>query len=69
MDRRVSTGIAGFDKVIDMFRLGDNVVWQVQSIQEYKSIVSPYVAQSLEDGRRLIYIRFGQHEPVAEALS
>ena len=30
---RVSTGIPGLDQTIDMLRLGDNVVWQVQSIE------------------------------------
>ena len=33
---RVSTGIKGFDHVIDHLRLGDNVVWQVDSISGYK---------------------------------
>ena len=32
--RRVSTGIPGFDQVIDQFRLGDNVVWQVESLED-----------------------------------
>lgn len=34
MDRyeRVSTGLKGFDRAIDHLRLGDNVVWQVDSI-------------------------------------
>ena len=26
---KVSTGIPGFDKTIDMLRMGDNVVWQI----------------------------------------
>lgn len=45
-NRRVSTGLQGLDKVIDDMRLGDNVVWQVESLEDYKEIVSPYLRQS-----------------------
>jgi len=63
---RVSTGLAGFDEVIDRLRLGDNVVWQTDSISGYRKMVEPFVARTLRDGRKLIYVRFGRHEPVAE---
>lgn len=63
-NRRVSTGLQGLDKVIDDMRLGDNVVWQVESLEDYKEIVSPYLKQSKKDGRDIYYIRFGTHEPV-----
>jgi len=61
---RASTGLSGFDQAIDMLRLGDNVVWQVQSIQDYLQVVSPYIRKAKEDGRRLVYFRFGSHEPL-----
>jgi len=61
---KVSTGIKGFDKVIDDLRLGDNVVWQVDAIADYKKMVDPYVEQALKDKRNLIYLRFGSHEPL-----
>jgi hypothetical protein len=64
MHDRVSTGLTGFDRVIDSLRLGDNVVWQVDSVDDYQRMVRPYVAQALEDGRRLVYVRFGSHEPL-----
>ncbi len=60
----VSTGIKGFDKVIDYLRLGDNVVWQVNSIEDYKYVVKPYINQSILDNRKIVYIRFGKHEPL-----
>jgi len=62
---RVGTGIPGLDQAIDMLRLGDNVVWQVQSIEDYLQVVDPYIRQAREDGRRVIYFRFGSHEPLA----
>lgn len=64
LDNKVSTGISGFDQTIDLLRLGDNVVWQVQSIEEYMQVVRPYIRQAQEDGRRLVYFRFGSHEPL-----
>lgn len=59
---RVSTGITGFDKTIDMLRMGDNVVWQVGDIESYKKVVYPYVEQAKKDRRRIVYFRFGSHE-------
>ncbi len=66
---RVSTGLQGLDKVIDMLRLGDNVVWQVDSISDYKFLVAPYAEQAKRDGRNLVYVRFGSHEAVLEDLT
>ena len=61
---RVSTGLKGFDQVIDNLRWGDNVVWQVDSVSDYKIMVEPYVRQAKLDKRKLVYVRFGRHEPV-----
>ena len=61
---RVSTGLSGLDQVIDMLRLGDNVVWQVQSIEDYLQVVNPYIRQAQKDRRRIVYFRFGSHTPL-----
>mgnify|MGYP000716074611 CR=1 FL=1 len=61
---RVSTGIPGLDRILDGLRIGDNVVWRVDSIADYKAFVTPYVRQALADGRRVVYMRFGRHEPL-----
>jgi len=61
---RVSTGLEGLDQVIDFLRLGDNVVWQLNDIADYKRIVIPYVRQALEDNRQVVYIRFAAHDPL-----
>ncbi|MGE4284888.1 MAG: hypothetical protein AB7G87_14440 [Clostridia bacterium] len=63
---KASTGLKGFDQAIDKLRLGDNVVWQVDSVDNYKKMVEPYVAQAKKDQRKLIYVRFGSHERVLE---
>ena len=61
---RVSTGMTGFDKCVDMLRMGDNVVWQIDKMEDYIRVVEPYVAQAKKDGRKLVYMRFGLHPPV-----
>ena len=61
---RVSTGMTGFDKCVDMLRIGDNVVWQIDKMEDYIRVVEPYVAQAKKDGRKLVYMRFGLHPPV-----
>lgn len=58
---RASTGIPGFDGAIDMLRLGDNVVWQVHSIGDYRQAVGPFAHQTRQEGQRLVYLRFGSH--------
>jgi len=61
---KVSTGLTGFDQMIDKLRIGDNVVWQVDSISDYKEMVIPYVNQAKLDKRNIAYVRFGLHEPI-----
>lgn len=61
---RVSTGLSGLDKVLDQLRLGDNVVWQVDCIEEYRHFAEPFVRQAVSENRRVIYMRFGQHEEI-----
>jgi hypothetical protein len=61
---KVSTGLKGFDQVIDNLRPGDNVVWQVDSASDYEKMVTPYVREAKIDNRNLVYIRFGRHKPI-----
>lgn len=61
---KISSGLQGLDQVIDHLRLGDNVVWQVDTVEHYLVMVEPYVAQALADGRSVFYVRFGNHAPL-----
>lgn len=65
---RASTGISGLDRVFDGLRLGDNVVWQVDSLTQYRALIQPYAARARAEGRRLIYLRFGQHASLLDDL-
>lgn len=61
-----STGFAGLDEILCHLKKGDNVVWQVDSIEDYRHFVGPYVRKAIEDKRKILYIRFAAHEPVIQ---
>lgn len=63
---RIKSGIPKFDEAIDNIRLGDNVVWRVSDLSEFKLFMEPYIRQAIEDKRNIIYFRFAGHEPLIE---
>jgi len=63
---KVSTGLKGFDEVIDHLRYGDNVVWQVDSVSDYKRMVNYFVESAKTENVSLVYIRFASHEPLLD---
>ncbi len=63
---RIGSGIPQMDEHFDNIRLGDNVVWRVDNLDEFKLFMNPYVDQAIRDGRNLIYFRFATHEPLLE---
>ncbi|MFC1532691.1 PEP/pyruvate-binding domain-containing protein [Thermodesulfobacteriota bacterium] len=62
----VSTGWKSLDMIIDNLRKGDNVVWQVDSIDDYRRVVSPFVNSAIARNERVIYLRFGRHTALLE---
>ena len=61
-----STGLKGLDEVLSGINKGDNVVWQVDSIEDYQRFVTPFVAKGLKDDRKLAYMRFADHAPLVQ---
>ena len=61
---RLSTGLPGLDAALRGLRPGDNVVWQVDSVEDYVPFVTPYCQNAIAKGRRLIYFRFAKHAPL-----
>ncbi|MDO5109210.1 MAG: PEP/pyruvate-binding domain-containing protein [Erysipelotrichaceae bacterium] len=61
---RIRSGIPMMDDVLQNIRLGDNVVWQVPSLDEFRLIAQRFADQAIKDHRNLIYIRFAEHEPI-----
>lgn len=63
---RVSTGLTGLDEVLDGLRIGDNVVWRVSDLNDYRRFVHPFLNAAADTGRQIIYLRFGEHPPIIE---
>ena len=61
---KVKSGIDEMDPALDYIRMGDNVVWQVSSLDEFRVFAEAFAAQAIRDCRNLIYIRFAGHEPI-----
>ncbi len=58
--QKISSGIAGFDRLIDSFYIGDNVVWEVDSGAPYNIFVQNFLRQSFDDSQKIIYISFNR---------
>ena len=54
-----STGIPGLDDTIDHLRIGDNVVWQVDSPADFQAVAAPFVARARADDRRHLALHVG----------
>jgi len=62
IDIGLTTGLTGLDKVLKGILTGDNIVWQVDSIEEYQELVTPYCTAAVKHGRKLVYFRFARHK-------
>lgn len=58
------TGLPGLDHVLRGLIPGDNIVWQVNSIEDYRPFLEPYCRAAVQAGERLVYFRFARHEPL-----
>ena len=62
MDLSFSTGIVALDEVLHGILPGDNVVFQVDSIEDYIPFVHAFCNDSEKNNRKLIYFRFAEHQ-------
>ncbi len=63
---KYTTGLKGLDDICNGLRLGDNVVWQVDSIEDYRLFLIPFAEKAIADGNRLVYLRFARHDPLLQ---
>ncbi len=68
-EAQVTTGLPGLDRVLRGIRAGDNMVWGVESFDDYRKLVLPYAGAARRAGARLIYFRFAPHPPLFETGS
>jgi len=65
----MSSGIPGLDRVLQGFMPGDNVVWEVDDVEDYRPLLGPFAAEAERLKRKLIYFRFARHAPLLGADS
>jgi hypothetical protein len=66
IDTGLSTGLPALDEVLKGLIPGDNIVWQVDTVEDYRCFTDPYIAAARRAGHRLVYFRFARHEPLVE---
>lgn len=57
---KIYSGFSGMDEILDHIRLGDNVVWQVSDMEEFRMFAEPFARQAVKDKRNVTYIRFAR---------
>jgi pyruvate, water dikinase len=62
----LSTGLPGLDEVLQGLQPGDNVVWEVDRVEDYRPVVMPFREEARRRSRRLVYFRFARHAPLFE---
>ena len=50
---RIPSGYPGVDEVFDYIRMGDNVVWQVSGLDEYRLFAEAFARQAMKDDATL----------------
>jgi pyruvate, water dikinase len=60
----LTTGLPGLDAVLKGLLPGDNIVWEVNSVEDYRPFVKPYCQAARSAGRTVLYFRFARHEPL-----
>ncbi len=59
--RTIRSGLASLDELLQGLRLGDNVVWQVDQLDDYRYFVQAFAEQAIRDGFDCVYLRFAPH--------
>lgn len=59
-----STGLTGLDRIYRGLLAGDNVVWRIDSLEDYQALVTPYAERAMETAQPLVYFHFADHAPL-----
>ena len=65
---RASSGLPGLDRMLDDLRVGDNVVWQVDNIDDYRYFTGFFIQETISQKKRLVYLRFVQHPAIVPPI-
>lgn len=59
-----TSGLKKLDAVLDGLYPGDNLVFDVDEIDEYRRFVVPFSEEAVKHGKKIVYFRFADHDPI-----
>jgi len=62
----LSTGFRSLDQILQGLSEGDNLVWQVNAVDDYRPLVKAFCRQAMAAGHRVVYFRFATHAPLVD---
>ncbi len=62
----IRSGLSFLDELVQGLRLGDNVVWQVDHLEDYPYFAQAFAEQAIRDGFDCVYFRFAPHATILE---
>ncbi len=65
---KITSGIPQLDDIIHSLRLGDNVVWEVEELEDYRHFAVRLIRQAIRSSSKCIYVRFAPHEPILQPM-
>ena len=62
----IGSGLPLLDGLLKGLRWGDNVVWQMDSLDDYPFFAEALIKHAMRDGNKCVYVRFAPHAPVVK---
>jgi len=62
--KTISTGLRPLDELLQSLRLGDNVVWQVDHLEDYPYFAQAIAEQAINSDFDCVYLRFAPHTAI-----
>ncbi|MFC1808711.1 PEP/pyruvate-binding domain-containing protein [Candidatus Omnitrophota bacterium] len=63
MKTSFSSGLPSLDSLLQGIMAGDNIVWQVDDLNDFRPLAEKFCVNAQAEGKKLIYFRFADHEP------
>ena len=60
----ISTGFNRLDNIINHLHRGDNVLWRIDSIDNYLFFSDAFASISIEKNKPVVYFRYGSHKAI-----
>ena len=66
-EKEIGSGIPDLDNLLQGLREGDNIVWQVDSTEDYTFFAESFAGDTISRGIPCVYFRFAPHPPILSA--